>query len=454
MATLTDLQRAYSQLSAKQSRYAELWRYYDGDHPLVYVNQKLHEIFKGLSVRWTENWCSVVIDALLDRIDLSGFTTKDETISAALADLWDEEDLALESEETHRSVAVTGEGFVIVEEDEEGKVRPFANPSHLCHMLYRNDNPKVPGYAAKWWQDDEYDRTHLTLYYPDRFEHYIANSKLAEVSDANAFAPDPETPVETNTYKAIPVFHYRLTRRRPLGELKDVVTLQNANNKLFADMMVSAEFGAFKQRYVLGHPNSADLSALKNAPNEIWKIPGGDGEGQNVSVGAFDATDLTNYTNALDHIANRIAVLTRTPKHYLLQQGGDPSGEALLAMEAPLVKKATKYTTHLGVTWRQAMAFALALNGTQIRPNDIEPVWCDPETVQPLTQSEIRKRNRAAGIPIRVQLKREGWSDEELAELDAEDDAQAEREARMAEASMTAARRRFDQGDDGTPYSA
>ena len=380
-------------------------------------------------------------------MQLSGFTCKDEAVNTTLADWWDVQDVDADAEEIAKSVGVTSEGFIIAEQREDGTTHVYANPSHLCAMFYREDDPKTREFAAKWYESG--DVTYLTLYYPDHFEHYVARQKRTEISGANAFAPDPEVPEETNPHSEIPVFHYRRDRRGT-GELTNVVPLQNALNKLFADMMVAAEYSAFKQRYVL---TNAELAKgdIKNAPNEIWKLPAGDGEGPDTKVGEFEATQLKNFIDALDHIAIRIAVLTRTPKHYLLQ-ASDVSGEALLAMEAPLVKKATKCRRRLEVTWKQAVAFILRMQGSAVDADDIECIWEDEHTVQPYTEALILKTLVDAGIPLETMLRRTGWSEEEIAKLLEDAAAESERGNSLADSLLDKARRDFDGGRPGQPY--
>ena len=82
----TDLQIAVSALTAKKPRYDMLWRYYDSEHPLVYSSAKLKEIFHGLDARFVENWCAVVVDSVLDRMELRELAVADdEEASAAIA---------------------------------------------------------------------------------------------------------------------------------------------------------------------------------------------------------------------------------------------------------------------------------------------------------------------------------------------------------------------------------
>lgn len=437
MAT-PDLRAAYRALVAKQAPYTALWAYYEGDHPLVYASSKVRDLFSGRLTRFSENWCAVVVDALLDRLTLKGFEGQavDE-----LNDFFTDEAVSIDADEAHRSAAVTGEGFVIVEQRDDGTVELFENDSRLCHIVYAADNPRRKAWAAKWWEGED-ERRYLTLYYPDRFEHYVSAGKAKAVQTVDAFVP-AQVPVEANESGVIPVFCFRRSRKRILGELHSIIDLQNAVNKLFADMMVSAEFAAFRQRWVL---SNADLSDLLTNPNETWVIPKSDKEMEPTQIGSFDPTDLANFTGALDNLASKIAIISRTPKQYLLQ-AGDISGEALLAMEAPLVKKAASYQQSFGATWREVAVYVSALQGKVLDPRAIAPVWADERTIQPVAEADALLKNRSAGIPLLTLLRRDGWSAAEIEQfLDDQEQESAAQATSLAEAALRAARD-FERGE-------
>ena len=80
----TDLDRAYSALTAKKPRIDLWWRYYDGDHILPFISERLREVFRNLSPDFNLNWCEAVIDATADRISLTGLTATDERGTGAL----------------------------------------------------------------------------------------------------------------------------------------------------------------------------------------------------------------------------------------------------------------------------------------------------------------------------------------------------------------------------------
>lgn len=413
-----DLNLALTALAVKQSPYKRLFDYYDGEHPLVYTNRRLEEVFRNLDARFTENWCAVVIDAVADKIELSGFSTTEPARQAELDALWNSLELGLEADDIHKAALVCGESYLIVWPDEDDEPQAYYNEPWLCHVIYESENPRKKRFAAKWWDED--GKRCVTLYYPDHLEYYVSRGKANDTDSLGSY--EERMPPADNPYGLIPVFHFRSERRKVKSDLGDVIPIQNGINKLLMDMMVAAEYGAFKQRYIVAH---GDTHGLRNAPNEVWGIPAGDGQGEPTQVGEFDATDLDNYLKAIASLASALGAITRTPKHYFYQQGGDPSGEALIAMEAPLNRKTRDRTTRYLPVWRQVGAFLLQLKGQAVKAQDIHPLYQRPETVQPYTRAQTRQINVKAGIPITTQLRDEGWTTAQLAQL--ENDREAER---------------------------
>lgn len=424
---ITDLELAVQTLLGKTQRYNILWDYYQGRQPLVYSFDRLRDIFKHFDARFSQNWCAVVVDTVMDRITLQRITIADnENATKQLSELLAASSLMLEARSVHLAADVTGESFVIVWPDEEtGKPEAYYNDPRTVHLFYEADKPRAKRFAVKWWLGDDGYR-YVTLYYADRLEYYRSRKQVYkmgsgmasynEVTGAKSFDPY-EGGSEANPFDIVPVFHFRRDRRVISSELQDIIEPQDAVNKLIADMMVAAEFGAFPQRWII---SQAEPSMLKNSPSEIWALQGSDKESQPVSVGQFEAAQLTSYIDAVDKWTNYIAIRSRTPKHYFFGQGGDPSGEALIAMEAPLNHKAQTYIDNFTEPWTEVAQFVAKLGGMgDIADDAIIPVFDKPQTVQPYTQALIRKEGVAAGLPIMWLMKQEGYTEQELDELDA-----------------------------------
>ncbi len=415
-----DVKRAFDSLTAKGEKHRILWRYYDGEMPLAYSTAKLREIFANINVEFRENWCEVVARTIIDRLDLSTPTVANNAAASdRLTHLWEEAGIVDDEHSVHEDLIVTGESFIIAwpGDDEEAHMpQAYHNPSINCHAHYDPANPRRMLYAAKWWRTED-EHVRLTLYYADRLEHYVTANKadVGSMLTHRSFAPLPGREVEPNPTGRIPVFHFRSNARRPRSQIEHVLSLQDALNKLFADMMVAAEYGAFPQRWAISQAGIGD--ALRNAPNEIWDLPAGLEGAQQTSVGQFAATDLGNYLQAMDRLTSAIGIISGTPKHYFYAQAGEPSGEALIAMEAPLVHKARRLQAALSPVWRDLAAFLLHLDGIDVQSRDVVADYESPSTVQPRSQADIRLLAVQAGIPLATQLKMEGWTERDVDEM-------------------------------------
>ena len=401
---MSDLQKAFDTIIKKQSLVKTAWNYYNGDQPLKYSTERLKEAFDRMNTRFVQNWCALVVDSVLERLQLSGVDVDNKDDNEEIDMLWSRYHIDVEAMEVHRTVEVTSEAYVIIWKEED-TVDFYVNDPEMCHAFYKADKPKVKEYAAKMWQDG--DEWHMTLYYPDRFEYYTAKSKDVP-SSANSFKMDEDSPKD-NPYKVIPVFHFKAQ-----SDLKNILTMQDAINKLFADMMVASEYGSFPQRYII---NNGNVSALKNGANIIWNVPGSDGEGQDTEVGQFEAAPLAGYLEAMGSITNNIAIISRTPKHYFMNSGANISGDALIAMEAPLVKKVQSIQKVLKPVWQEAMSFMMLLEGKQIDPVDINLVWEPILSVQPLAEAQAMKLNFEMGVPIVTIMRWMGKTTAEIQQL-------------------------------------
>lgn len=410
-----DLKRAFSMLMSKNPNYTTLFSYADGNQPLKYSTKRLQDAFKDKFTNFNQNWIAVVVDSALDRLVFKGWSIKNNpTVNALLTEIFNLNQIDLEAYDVHKSSLITHEAYIIAWKDEEGNLEVYYNDPRLCHVFYEDENPKKKKFAAKWYVDSD-NRWHMTLYYPEKLEYYeTAPIKKGNQVSIAAFHPSVEDQAE-NPFKQIPVFHFNINRRSYASELTNIVTLQDAVNKLFADMMVAAEFGAWKQRYII---SSSDTDTIKNGPNQIWHLEAADAGTQATQVGEFPETDLSNFLKAIDEIANSIAVISRTPKHYFYSSGSNVSGEALMAMEAPLIAKVERYQKSLAVAWRELGLFLLQLSGKpEIKSTDLQLVWEPAQSVQPLTEAQTMKTLIEAGFPREMALKWAGKSEDEIKEI-------------------------------------
>ena len=417
MAEISDLKRAYDALNKKRRPYKILNDYYYGDQPLKYSAERLKDAFDSPLVRFTQNWCAVVINSVLDRLVFKGWDIEDESADDIIDQFYLDSNIQKLSNDIHLNTLNTSESFIVFDTIGE-KLCGFYNDSRLVQVFYNPNNPNEKTFAAKWWKDNEVTR--LNLYYPDRIEKYKAEKTP---SFEKAFTLETE---DDNPYEEIPVIHFDLN----YSELDNVIPIQDAVNKTFSDMMVVGEFNAFKQRWAV---TNSDTSKLKSSPQSFFQFPKGASDEENTQIGQFDEANLDMYLDAMDKLANSIAIISRTPKHYFHDTSGNISGEALIVMESPLIKKIRQLQEVLALGWRDCARFVLKQSGKSVEPTDIITIWDPVETIQPLTKANEISAYVNLGVPLETMLRRAGWGADEIAQMKKDMKTQKEEQASVGQ---------------------
>jgi len=403
---MLDIELAFKTIKEKRAYLDSLDRYANGPQPLKYSTERLREAFDDITAHVEINWLSVVIDATLDRLGVTGFDVQDnETANKKIDKLFARLHLDIEADAAHNAALSMTEGYIIAWKDAGGEIDLYYNDPRMCHVFYDPNKPKVKSFAAKWFRRDD-GHHQITLYYTNRLEQYVSRGDKETVGRASDFAMDGDA--QPNPYGVIPVFDLRCP-----GETVKVLSLQDAINKTFADMMVNGEFNTAPQRWLISQAEPGDL---QSGAGKLWWIPAGE-PGSQATLGQFEAAPVSPYLEKMDNLANAIAVITRTPKHYFMSTGANISGEALLAMEAPLVKKAKSRQRTFSATWQDVAKFLLQLDGEIVQAEDISVMWERAEALQPLTEAQTRQLAVNTGIPLVTVLKREGWTEAEIAQM-------------------------------------
>jgi hypothetical protein len=155
---------------------------------------------------------------------------------------------------------------------------------------------------------------------------------------------------------------------------------------------------------------------------------------QGTQVGTLEAANLNNYSGQIEALAQSISSITRTPRHYFEHQSTQISGEALITMEAPLVKKVNQKREIYGDVWQEVGQFVLLTYGYIVRKTDIQPQWGSAEADQPLTETQVLQNYKSAGLPLKSALRLTGYTQSEIEII--EQEAQEEKQAQSDLASL------------------
>ena len=129
-------------------------------------------------------------------------------------------------------------------------------------------------------------------------------------------------------------------------------------------------------------------------------------------------TDLDGYIRAIEQKVLHIAVTTRTPRHYLIEQGQSPSGDAIESAESGLVKKTERKQRPFGEGFEEAMLLARRFQGETDIPVDSEIVWGDAATPTiAQTTDAVLKQYQAGLIDQETALEKLGYSQTQIARI-------------------------------------
>lgn len=439
---------ALKSLASRRPAYKLFADYYEGRQAIQYVSDKLRKAFGNRikTDRMVDNFAASVVDAVADRLQITGFAaqgedgTTDDAVSKATAEIWRRNRMERRSGEVHSEALTTGDGYLIVWPGTDGRAVLWPQVASEVTVHYDPESPERIDRAAKVWYDDDAKRWRCTLYYPDRIEKYATASGGENLPEKGAaFVPwltEGEPWPVPNPFDVVPVFHFgNNARTNGFGrsELADVIPLQDSLNKSRADMAVAQEFYAVPQRMVIGIDPEVDEATGKPVwpfePGGVWYASGGDGENK-PSFGEFAANSPAGFLEAQREDKADIARVSKTPMHVLmLSSDAAPSGEALRTAETPFVKKVRDRQRDFGSDWADAMALAVRIDGgAEVL---LETTWEDPAPRSETDSWSTAVLQKQAGVSQRQILRERGYTEEEI-------DKMAEDKASEAEAAAAA----------------
>lgn len=488
----SDLRWALSALrpSLQREWYEKCRNYYNGDHQMAFATEnfksKFGQVFKGFS----ENFCAGVVDALSDRLEITGFKSSlaettiedvEERTAVEIAgdmagvqmpsrkrvviddpqgqiaeDIWARNNMDTKSTEVHTNALKYGDAFVIVWPDENMQSAIWVQETEQVRVQY---DPNTPGKllrATKVWLDQVEMKWYLNVYTQVGIIKYEYRQKASSSITFEKEGDWIQYDFIPNPYGVVPVFHFpnRLDLKYGISELKDVIALQDGLNKSDIDMLVAMEFASYKQRYIIGmDPEMDEETGQPTDPgvrnygtDRMMSIPGSKDE---VAVGQFDATDLSQFLRVQDKFWGSAARVSGTPLHYFFITSGDfPSGEAMKSAEARFIKRIKDRQGQFGAIWEQILLFAMRIEGSVPEDLEIEVLWQDasPRSESELADTAVKKK--AVGVSRSQILKELGYDDETIQRMLEESDAFS-----MAQAALKMPNEQpgQEQGQNGAP---
>lgn len=416
-------------------RHDELKRpseYYDGNHRLAFSSEKFRSAFGDLFAAFADNFCEVVVDATEERMSVDGFRFGGEENPQADKEawrIWQANNLDAESQVCHTESLVKGFAYSLVWNDPSDPETPLITVEDALQMVVAHDpaNKRRRTAAFKRWLDDT-GYVFGYLYLPDRIEKYVSAAKVRDETRAELegirwemYELDDEPWPLPNPLGEVPVVPF-VNRRRLNGhgrsEITTVIPVQDAINKLCADMLVSSEFAAFIQRWVTGVEVPRDpetgrmIETFRSHVDRIFAT-----SNEDARFGEFTQHDPKVFIGPIEMFIQHLATQTRTPPHYFLASMGNfPSGESLKSAETGLVSKVRRKMRHAGESWEETIRLGFKVLGdARGSVPDAETLWQNPEfrTMGELVDALVKLKQ--IGVPDKALWEEYGATPQQMA---------------------------------------
>ena len=450
------LHRLTGRLLMDQPRLVLMDRYYRGQHPLPYVPRVLKAEFQKMLARSRSNFMRVVVEAPAERLKVQGFRARgDETADADAWDRW----LASNMDEDANLAIIDrfsmGRTYLSVwkfQGEDRARIQVEDPRTTITERDPLNRHRRAAG--LRIWQDEWTGNVRADVWLHDALYQYVSRknqmlrSKLwpqswqpaYPIDDVNVAYTDMvlrEEPASLEQWSTqweelgvipnpvreiplVPLVNRPSVLKQPDGEseIDDVYLTQDRINEMLFNRALAAWTTAYRQKWATGLEIPVDEHGNEKEPfqaaiDRLWVA-----EDPQARFGEFGQTDLKPFIESVEEDVQHIAVQTRTPRHYFVQQGQAPSGDAIKSAEAGLVAKVVENQPQIARGFAEAHRLAQLMEGVS-DPVPLEVIWGDPEfrTLGELTDAVI-KQHAAGLIPRKVALEKLGYSPTEIERIE------------------------------------
>jgi Phage portal protein, SPP1 Gp6-like len=420
----TDIERYEEALDERARRIDEFHAYYRGEVPLAYATEKFREAFGWLLQALSDNWCQIVVDSSVERLQVQGFRFGAPEADEQAWGIWQDSNLDVLSDVAHSEASQTGIAYTLVTPDDNGPRITICSGLEAIVETDPADRTYRVGGFKRWLGLDGY--RHGVLYLPDAF--VIVQAEADDADDASDRSPWEVVDTIANplgVVPLIPMVNNPQIDGAGMSDLHVMMRLQDAVNKLLADMLVNSEFVAYPQRFATGieipkgrDGRPLDREQFLSSVSRLWVS-----EMPDAKFGELGAHEGLGYVKQIEMIVQHIAAQTRTPPHYLTAGLGQyPSGDSLRASESGLVSKVKRKQRWFGDPWEESLRVSFLALGEieKAETRDAETIWADPERRTEAQLVDALVKMGTLGVPQRALWRRWGASPQEVDEWERE----------------------------------
>ena len=417
---LDDMRAACSrQLDMQIAPALQYMAYYDGEPAiLALLDTEERQMFRRFLDESQANWCSLVANAVAERLQVVAFQWGDSSDRAWA--IWQANQMDADAELVQTDALVTGRGYVLVQPDDSNSVGVSITPESPLQatVMYQPGNRRVRLAGFKRFRDPLSAKVTEVLVLPDTIATWPADN------------PQGDPVVEANPAGAVGLIEITPQPRTlgvPRSELDPAIPIQDRIHTTIFNRLVASDFGAFRQIWATGVKLARQIVTTTNpdgstGTTEIAVKPCDIGanrlltnENPDGRFGAFTGDPLIGYLTAVEQDIEAMAAITQTPPYYLHGKMVNLSADAIKAAEAGLVCKVRRRMLHIGEAWETVVRLALQLVGDPGAANmEGQVLWADPETRSIAQLADALTKMQSIGVPQQILWQRLGATPAEI----------------------------------------
>jgi hypothetical protein len=353
-----------------------------------------------------KNVLTLVRDSFSQNLSVVGYKSSSTGEDLPAWDMWTRNRMDARQSTIYASGLTYGHAYAAAVPTKSGAAFRIRSPKQ---MLAAYEDPQLdewPEYALEVWVETEgrkkirkgYVYTD-TMVYPVILGVVVGDEQL---STMNPMIDEKERPFEHKASNC-PVVRY-INRRdeddQVLGEVEDLLPMQEQINEANFDRLIVARFGAFPQKVISGWSGSKD-EVLAASARRVWAF-----DDPEVKAQSFPSADLRQYNDLLNEMFEHVAMMAQISPAQVTGQIVNVSAEALAASEANEQRKLMAMRESYGQGHKQLLRLGAEIEGNAANASDAdaEIVWRDTEARSFGAVVDGVTKLAAQGVPIEQTL--------------------------------------------------
>lgn len=384
------------------------WKYYQGNNELPYAPKGVNNEYGELREQASLPLIRLAVRLPIQRLRVAGIRADVDAGNDDLTwRLFTKNRLQTASRLVYTHALALGIGVMSVWRGDEVAEVNVENPLNL-HLHFDPLKPTRIEWAVKVVDDNAWLYTNETIY------QYVNNgsgwelvggvpNKVGRVPFV-IFAPERDADGTCNSM------------------VDSLVPMQRAIDTMRFNLLLAAQFAAFRQRIVVGYDpvlRDVDGNVVYKTDAEGNQITDGDGNpipiinkpgkagvdrllvfpGHETKVFDLEESNLTYYKAALDHLISSFASVAQVPPQYLVGDFTNVSGDLMVATEATLRGHLGALQAAFSDAWQEVFELASLAQGEDYAENVI---WADAEPKSLGQIADAAAKMVPQGMPISV----------------------------------------------------